>query len=439
MTQVWDSLVPLTEYYLLLGKELNCGLRVDATFSGNAASGPMIYEFIGIDNGEEAAAEYEEPDVFSVIPEVPSGTVVEWLINADCSGEMHWMHNPATAAATSRLGTHKVGKRSSSPVQLVSLSERIADNDLAELERLLRARGHGKGFTDKQIAAAEKKRKVTFPPELRLFFSLVKEGEVLGDSGADTHFAEVRDGLTAGTGSVGNIVDPVKRWGREDQLPVMPAASSDDIVQPAYASRGWIAFADDGGGNAYAVDLVPGPRGAIGQIVQFDHERDEPPLPVAESLTAFLRGDIKDPTQWGSPAKIEARVFHADKATGTHLSPENAMGAVELNVGHSSTPLDLNLLAGSHNLSTLWFSPYMNHEIDNLSALTTLTALQDMEAPESLWAQVVEQNAFPPNLVTATFSDSRELPLQDAVDIASAVRAHYGLAGLELVKQRIDE
>ena len=165
-----------------------------------------------------------------------------------------------------------------------------------------------------------------FPEELRMFISLVSEGVVLdtiGDVDDDEYdeafedddyeddeeekwqwYAEVAsEGLLAGTGELGNVVDVEARLMGMEPAVVLPKPSPNDVVQPVFASPLWIVFADDGGGNAYAMDLTPGPKGKIGQIVQFDHETFDPPQFVADSLTDFLEGNYTEPSVRAPAAK----------------------------------------------------------------------------------------------------------------------------------------
>lgn len=429
MSEVSEVLKPLSDHYCKLARARACSLRADASFHERSASGPMIYACSDPDfDPTEIFDDEDRPKIFEVMEHVPPQTVVEWVVEADGTGELHWFTNPSVDVVSGRIGTHKVGPRSKAVPMPVPLSDRVADNDLAEIERLLRERGHTKGFTEKQIASAEKKRGVEFPPELRLLFSLVKEGEILDSPSGE--YAESYGGLLAGTGKIGNVVDPKKRWGRKDALPTMPAPTAKDVVQPAYASPLWIVFADDGGGNAYALDLVPGPKGALGQIVQFDHELDTPPLLVATSLTEFLRGKLERPKPWGPAADAGSRLVHSDSdrvPKERRLTPAAALTATEVVVNPTRKPLDLGMLRGSRALVGLEFDHYNSgHPAYDLSVLPTLTALQDLSAPEAVWAQIVEQDAFPPRLAAATITESRDLPLERALEITNAVLAHYG-------------
>jgi len=59
-------------------------------------------------------------------------------------------------------------------------------------------------------------------------------------------------------------------------------------VHPDYWRPGWFPFANDGGGNAYAVDLSPAPGGTYGQVILIGRDEDERRV-LAPSLGEFLR------------------------------------------------------------------------------------------------------------------------------------------------------
>ncbi|WAS99180.1 ankyrin repeat domain-containing protein [Nannocystis punicea] len=58
-------------------------------------------------------------------------------------------------------------------------------------------------------------------------------------------------------------------------------------VQCQWWHRGWVPFAQDGGGNLYCVDLDPGPSGRRGQVIQWETHRG-PVRPLARSFVDFL-------------------------------------------------------------------------------------------------------------------------------------------------------
>lgn len=45
-----------------------------------------------------------------------------------------------------------------------------------------------------------------------------------------------------------------------------------DCIQAVWWHRLWIPITADGAGNLVCLDLAPGPRGTVGQVIDFDHE-----------------------------------------------------------------------------------------------------------------------------------------------------------------------
>lgn len=74
---------------------------------------------------------------------------------------------------------------------------------------------------------------------------------------------------------------PGNEWAERQQS--VPA----DSVQPVYAHPAWIPLAKDFGGNNIAVDLAPGPRGHVGQVILFGRDFDTK-FVIAESWGHFL-------------------------------------------------------------------------------------------------------------------------------------------------------
>lgn len=63
--------------------------------------------------------------------------------------------------------------------------------------------------------------------------------------------------------------------------------SLDPGVSASYWRGGWIPFAEDGGGNGYAIDLVPESSGTVGQVINFGSD-DGIRAVLASSLTEFF-------------------------------------------------------------------------------------------------------------------------------------------------------
>ncbi|MFF2149461.1 SMI1/KNR4 family protein [Kitasatospora sp. NPDC058190] len=60
------------------------------------------------------------------------------------------------------------------------------------------------------------------------------------------------------------------------------------LLSQLVGSPGWIVIGDTGGGDRVVVDLTPGPRGHLGQIIVLDHEQSAGAHLLAESLTDLV-------------------------------------------------------------------------------------------------------------------------------------------------------
>jgi molybdopterin molybdotransferase len=72
-----------------------------------------------------------------------------------------------------------------------------------------------------------------------------------------------------------------------------PAESKDDTVRPVWWSKRWVPFAEGAGGDLLCVDLDPGAKGRVGQVLRFWH--DEPwRQQLAASVGALLDDYLRD-------------------------------------------------------------------------------------------------------------------------------------------------
>lgn len=82
-------------------------------------------------------------------------------------------------------------------------------------------------------------------------------------------------------------------WGWKEAMPSgldnspFSESAPPGAVRNVYASRGWIAFAIDSGGNSIGIDLDPGPRGTRGQVINFGRDEYEK-FVLARSTSEFL-------------------------------------------------------------------------------------------------------------------------------------------------------
>ena len=81
-------------------------------------------------------------------------------------------------------------------------------------------------------------------------------------------------------------------------------SASAGTVKEIYANAYWIPFAYDHGGNYLGVDLDPGPRGTIGQVINFGRDEDEK-FVVASSVAAFLAWLVDQLESGNSTVRLE--------------------------------------------------------------------------------------------------------------------------------------
>ncbi|MEU2619166.1 SMI1/KNR4 family protein [Streptomyces sp. NPDC007157] len=155
------------------------------------------------------------------------------------------------------------------------------------LERTLRDRlPDAVGATEAEIAAAEAWLGIPLPEELRALYRVARARW------------EDWDDPFAGAEAVGCELFPLDEvylaeaaTRRADwRFAAMAAVVTppDAAVQGLVGSPGWIVFGDNGGGDRIAVDLTPGPRGHIGQIIVIGHEHHTGAEVLADSLTDLV-------------------------------------------------------------------------------------------------------------------------------------------------------
>lgn len=169
--------------------------------------------------------------------------------------------------------------------------------DLASLERTLRERiPDAIGATEAEIAAAEARLGVVLPDELKVLYRVTRAR--WEDWGDDYEAAEhVYDAVGCELFSLDAlyIADAPSRPSRWEFAAMKAVGTPPDAaVQGLVGSPGWIVFGDNGGGDRIAVDLTPGPRGHVGQIIMLDHEQDVGGDLHADSLTDLVLNGLGD-------------------------------------------------------------------------------------------------------------------------------------------------
>ncbi|MEU8524356.1 MULTISPECIES: SMI1/KNR4 family protein [Streptomyces] len=272
--------------------------------------------------------------------------------------------------------------------------------DPALLERTLRERlPDAVGATEQEIAAAEARLGITLPEELRTLYRVVRAHWEDWDDDYDNAmhvFTQVGcelldlDRLYA--------AEPATRpcsWRHAATRAAEP--TPDDAVQDLVGSAGWIVFGDTGGGDAIAVDLTPGPRGHVGQIIVIGHEGSIGAALVADSLTDLVLDRTPERRvgrPWDRPAV--AHVNHAS-LPDVEAAAHPALEVLCLGV-HKGEPLSLEPVMELPRLRTL--TAYPGTLADPLE-IARLTGLEFLELCPSDWRTLLDAEAVPPTLKAA--------------------------------------
>lgn len=173
---------------------------------------------------------------------------------------------------------------------------------------------------------------------------------------------------TGSTRSASNSRDP----SREASLAWIEQQSScpPEQVQPVYAHPMWIPLAKDFDGNNIAVDLAPGPKGRVGQVILFGRDFDTKYVVSPswgdflaqfaadlESGNSFIDDDIEDAVfAFKAPTGQLVSYFNVLKQRVLRTQPRQPQQAsagssstTKTSKGHSSPLAGAPLVGGSHN------------------------------------------------------------------------------------------
>ncbi|MET9879908.1 SMI1/KNR4 family protein [Actinacidiphila glaucinigra] len=295
--------------------------------------------------------------------------------------------------------------------------------DPAWLERTLRERiPDAIGATEAEIAAAERRLGLALPDELKALYRVTR-----------AHWADWGDDYEAAErvfGAVGcellsldeiYVADAAARpcpW--EFAATEAVVTPPDAAVQGVVGSPGWIAFGDNGGGDRIAVDLTPGPRGHMGQVVMLSHEENIGAALIADSLT--------DMVAHRGPSHVRRR--RADESAAVAwvnirgLAGVQAAAHPELEVLHigvwEGEPLSLAPVVGLPRLRAL--TAYPGTLADPLE-IAKLTGLEYLELGPEQWRVLLDAGAVPRGLLAAAIEvHGTQHPLR-IVDLANEILA----------------
>lgn len=282
--------------------------------------------------------------------------------------------------------------------------------DLALLERTLREKiPDGIGATEAEIASAEARLGMALPAELKVLYRVTRgRWQDWGDYEAAEHvFEAVRCELFPLEKVY--IADAQSRPCRWEFAALEAVVTTlDDTVQGLVGSPGWIAFGDSGSGDQIAVDLTPGPRGHVGQIIVLARDQNVGAAQLAKSLTDLV---TKRRKAW-LPAPPVDRPVVAWVNNGSLRSIQAAADPEleVLSIGvWDGEPFSLNPVVGLPWLRTL--TAYPGTLADPLE-ITKLTGLEFLELGPQEWRVLLDAAAVPRNLLAAAIKTrSKDHPL----------------------------
>jgi hypothetical protein len=273
--------------------------------------------------------------------------------------------------------------------------------DLALLGSTLRERLPGAiGATEAEIAATEARLGVALPDELKVLYRVTRaRPEDRGDDlAAAEHVCE----------AVGCYLFPL------DELYIAAAstrpcpwrfAATEAVVTPPGAavqrlvgSPGWIAFGHNGGGDRFAVDLTPGPRGHTGQIIMLSRGDNTGADLLYDSLTDLVmhkrrkRRRVPRESEHPAVARINRVSLHSVQAA---VHP----GLEVLSIGvWEGEPLTLGPVTGLPRLRTLTAYP---GTLASPLEIAKLTGLEFLELGPEEWRVLLDAGAVPRSLLAA--------------------------------------
>ncbi|MBC6457043.1 SMI1/KNR4 family protein [Actinomadura sp. HBU206391] len=269
------------------------------------------------------------------------------------------------------------------------------------LERTLRKRiGGAIGATEAEIAAAEARLGVALPDELKVLYRVTRGR--WQDWGEDYAAAErVSEAVGCELFPLDElyIADAASRpclwrFGAMEAVVTPPGAA----VQGVVGSPGWIAFGDNGGGDRVVVDLTPGPRGHVGQIIMLSHEQNIGAGLLADSLTDLVVNRRED-WDFGNRADrppVVARV-NIRSLTSVQAAAHPELEVLSIGVWDDA-PFSLAPVTGLPRLRTL--VAYPGTLADPLE-IAKLTGLEFLELGPEEWRVLLDAGAVPRGLSAA--------------------------------------
>ncbi|MGW1469193.1 SMI1/KNR4 family protein [Streptomyces sp. NPDC002308] len=296
------------------------------------------------------------------------------------------------------------------------------------LERTLRtALPDAVGATEEELAAAEARLGTALPDELKALYRVTRarwDDWKDDPEAADRVFEAVDcelfplDGL-----HLADVASRPCRW----EFAAMEAAVTgpDARVQGIVGSPGWIVFGDNGGGDRIAVDLTPGPRGYVGQIIMIGHEENIGAELLADSLTDWVSGRHREERPNRRRDHATPAVAHVNRSAlpDVETAAHPLLEVLSIGVREDDDPVSLAPVAGLPRLRTL--SAYAGTLADPLE-IAGLTALEFLELGPEDWRVLLDAGAVPRGLLAAAIMVRYQPDLPPVVDLANEILGLFG-------------
>nr|BFE75703.1 hypothetical protein GCM10020092_090040 [Actinoplanes digitatis] len=275
------------------------------------------------------------------------------------------------------------------------------------------------------LAEAESSLGAALPEDVRALYLTAGAGDlVLPEAGSDLFYGMSIVALDDAAGR--EYLEPRARYGSwPDGAIEVVAPDPHGRVQALGASRAWFVVGDDFGGNLFVVDLEPGPRGQVGQVLFVDHETPAGARWLAPSLTELLTRRPGEPEELGPEGGLLVRVGPRGR-TVADVRPETEV----LFVGVAPEPVDLAALAGHRGIRTLVVNRAA--AVANLDAVASLPALEYLECDVPRWQQLLGSGQVPPNLLAAGMNGRADWTA--SVDVVDALLIRWGLPRLDVTR-----
>ncbi|WP_075693245.1 SMI1/KNR4 family protein, partial [Streptomyces acidiscabies] len=275
--------------------------------------------------------------------------------------------------------------------------------DAGELERVLRERlPDAIGATEEEIAAAEARLGVVLPEEVKALYRVTRarweDWSTDDDYAASRHHCESVGFELFGLEHV--FVADAEHRATPWEFAAMEAVATraDDAVQRLAGSPGWITIGDNGGGDGIVVDLTPGPRGHLGQVILLSHEEDMGGVLLAGSLTELIvDGEREEEYRERDELPEIARI---NRYAGTSVEAVAGPALEVLSFGvWDGEPFSLAPVLGLPRLRTLTAYP---GTLADPAQLAGLPALEYLRLPYEDWRTLLDADAVPGTLLAAS-------------------------------------